>query len=128
MDITRALCREVIESSRVRGIIYASCADFDAMKDALRFVEQLESTETSFILLGGKKRSNWNLQRVVPVHVDDRQFEKNVFLFYMNEDYAYAFIGRRTDKGLVGFHTSDFYFVENMIAKLQDQYQLRAQV
>ena len=128
IDITRALCREVIESSRVRGIIYASCADFDAMKDALRFVEQLESTETSFILLGGKKRSNWNLQRVVPVHVDDRQFEKNVFLFYMNEDYAYAFIGRRTDKGLVGFHTSDFYFVENMIAKLQDQYQLRAQV
>jgi hypothetical protein len=127
-EIARALCREVVESSRVRGIIYCGCADFEAMKRSLRFVDQLEKTETSLFLLGGKKRSNWDLHHVVPIHIDDRNFRENVFLLYMNEDYAYALIARRAGDELVGFHTSDFYFVENMIAKLQEHYQLRSQI
>jgi hypothetical protein len=47
---------------------------------------------------------------------------------YLNEDSAYAFFARRRGRELVGFHTSDFYFVENMIAKLQEQYQLQVQI
>ena len=127
-EIARALCREVVEASRVRGIIYCGCADFENMKKALRFVEQLERTETSLFLLGGKKRTNWDLHHVVPIHIDDRNFRENVFLLYMNEDYAYALIARRIGQELIGFHTSDFYFIENMIAKLQEQYQLRSQI
>lgn len=127
-EIARALCREVVEASRVRGIIYCGCADFESMKRSLRFVEQLEKTATSFFLLGGKKRANWNLHHVVPIHIKDRNFQQNVFLLYMNEDYAYALIARKIGDELIGFHTSDFYFVENMIAKLQDQYQLRSQI
>ncbi len=127
-EIARALCREVVEASRVRGIIYCGCSDFDAMKRSLRFVEQLEKTETSLLLLGGKKRANWDLHHVVPIHIDDRHFRQNAFLLYMNEDYAYALIARKVGEELVGFHTSDFYFVENMIAKLQEQYQLRSQI
>ncbi len=127
-EIARALCREVVESSRVRGIIYCGCADFEAMKRSLRFVEQLEKTETSLFLLGGRKRANWDLHHVVPIHIDDRNFQQNTFLLYMNEDYAYALFARKVGQELVGFHTSDFYFIENMVAKLQEQYQLRTQI
>ena len=127
-EIARALCREVVESSRVRGIIYCGCSDFEAMKRSLRFIEQLEKTETSLFLLGGKKRTNWDLHHVVPIHIDDRHFKQNAFLLYMNEDYAYALIARKVGEELIGFHTSDFYFIENMVAKLQEQYQLRSQI
>lgn len=127
-EIARALCREVVEASRVRGIIYCGCSDFETMKRSLRFIDQLEKTETSLFLLGGKKRSNWDLHHVVPIHIDDRHFKQNAFLLYMNEDYAYALIARKVGDELIGFHTSDFYFVENMIAKLQEQYQLRSQI
>jgi len=127
-EIARALCREVVEASRVRGIIYCGCVDFESMKRSLRFVEQLEKTETSFFLLGGKKRTNWDLHHVVPIHIDDRNFKQNAFLLYMNEDYAYALVARKVGNEMIGFHTSDFYFVENMIAKLQEQYQLRSQI
>ncbi|PLY03613.1 MAG: hypothetical protein C0623_00935 [Desulfuromonas sp.] len=127
-EIARALCREVVEASRVRGIIYCGCADFEAMRRSLRYVDQLEKTETSFFMLGGNKRANWDMNHVVPIHIDDRNFLQNAFLLYMNEDYAYAMLARRVGDELIGFHSSDFYFVENMIAKLQEQYQLRSQI
>jgi len=127
-EILRSFCREVIESPRVRGVIYSGCADFDQMRKRLRPLVEIEQTATSFYLLGGSKRVDWELQRVMPIYIDDPAFRQVTFLLYLNEDYAYALFARPTKQGLVGFHTSDFYFVENMIAKLQEQYLLRAQV
>ena len=68
------------------------------------------------------------MQRVVPIFVDDVHFQKTTFLLYLNEDYAYALFAESTAEGVKGFHTSDFYFVENMIAKLQYLYKLRSQI
>ena len=68
------------------------------------------------------------MQRVVPIFIDDASFKKTTFLLYLNEDYAYALFAEPTADGVSGFHTSDFYFVENMITKLQDLYKLRSQI
>lgn len=127
-EIMRALCREVVESSRVRGVIYRGCADFEAARQELRLRESLEKTATSVYLLGGRRRVTWDTQRLVPIFIDEEVFRRTAFLLYLNEDYAYALFARRQGEGLVGFHTADFYFVENMIAKLQEQYQLQAQI
>lgn len=128
VEILRAFCREVTESPRVRGVIYCGCGDFEALRSSLRPLGEIEQTATSFFLLGGNKRVDWALQRVMPIFIDDAAFRQTTFLLYLNEDYAYALFARPTAEGLTGFHTSDFYFVENMIARLQEQYQLRAQV
>ncbi len=127
-EIMRAFCREVVESSRVRGIIYRGCGDFDRVRKSLCYVDALEKSATSLFLLGGKKRTSWDFQRIVAIYIDAERFEKIPFLLYLNEDYAYALFARRRGDELVGFHTSDFYFVENMITKLQEQYQLQAQI
>jgi len=127
-EILRGFCREVTEAPRVRGVIYSGCNDFSALRKKLRTLMEIEQTATSFFMLGGDKRADWGVQRVMPIHIDDPAFQKITFLLYLNEDYAYALFARPTKQGLVGFHTSDFYFVENMIAKLQEQYLLHAQV
>ncbi|MDY0268115.1 response regulator [Trichloromonas sp.] len=127
-EIIRAFCREVVESSRVRGIIYRGCDDFDKVRQSLRHVEALEKSATSIFLLGGRTRAHWDYQRLVPLYMDDDAFGKIPFILYLNEDCAYALFARRRGEELLGFHTSDFYFVENMIAKLQEQYQLQAQI
>jgi len=127
-EILRSFCREVTEAPRVRGVIYSGCSDFEAMRKKLRPLMEIEQTATTFFLLGGDKRVEWEMQRVMPIYIDDPAFRQITFLLYLNEDYAYALFARETKQGLVGFHTSDFYFVENMIAKLQEQYLLRVQV
>ncbi len=127
-EMMRAFCREVVESSRVRGIIYRGCGDFERVRKSLRYIDGLEKSATSLFLLGGSKRTSWDYQRIVAIYIDAERFEKIPFLLYLNEDYAYAMFARRRGDELVGFHTSDFYFVENMITKLQEQYQLQAQI
>jgi diguanylate cyclase (GGDEF)-like protein len=127
-EILRSFCREVAESNRVRGVLYRGCHNFDRVRQSLRFVEGLERSATSLYLLGGHRRVSWDFQRIVPIYIEDAHFQQVAFLLYLNEDYAYALFARRRGEELVGFHTSDFYFVENAIAKLQEQYQLQAQI
>jgi diguanylate cyclase (GGDEF)-like protein len=127
-EVLRAFCAEVIETGRVRGLLYRGCDDFDAVRDSLRGLEGLERSATTLYLLGGRRRTSWEFQRILPIHIDDGNFAKAPFLLYLNDDCAYALFVRRAGRQLIGFHTSDFYFVENMIARLQEQYQLQAQL
>lgn len=126
--IQSAFCHEVIESSRVRGVIFRGCADFEEVHRSLPYFERLENSATSLFLVGGRERVQWSYQRTLPIYIDAEPFSRVPFLMYLNEDSAYAFFARRRGRELVGFHTSDFYFVENMIAKLQEQYQLQVQI
>ena len=84
-------------------------------------ITHLEKSATSLFLLGGRQRTHWDYQRIMPIYIDAEQFRKIPFILYLNEDYAYAVFARQWGEELVGFHTSDFYFVENMVTKLQEQ-------
>jgi two-component system cell cycle response regulator len=128
METLKALCHEVTEPGRSRGVLFYGCPDFDEVRQALPNLVDLERSATSLFLLGGRQRVSWDIQRVVPIFVDEAHFQKTTFLLYLNEDYAYALFAESTAEGVKGFHTSDFYFVENMIAKLQDLYKLRSQI
>lgn len=127
-ELLKSFCRDVVESHRVRGIIYRGCEDFQQERQHLPLLDAIERSATALYLLGGQRRTNWDLQRVVPIHIDDDNFKRVNFLLYLNEDYAYAMFARKRGDQLIGFHTSDFYFVENMIAKLQVQYQLQPKI
>ncbi|MCP3177472.1 response regulator [Desulfuromonas sp. KJ2020] len=124
--LMEAFCREVVESNRVRGIVYRGCADFDAVRQALGQVDGLEQSATSLFFLGGTDRVHWDYQRIHPIYIDDPRFSQVDFLLYLNEDHAYALFTRQVEGELAGFHSCDFFFVENLIAKLQEQYRLQA--
>jgi diguanylate cyclase (GGDEF)-like protein len=127
-ETLKALCHEVTEPGRSSGVLFYGCSDFESVHNELSHLADLEKSATTLFLLGGRQRVNWDMQKVVPIFVDDARFQKISFLLYLNEDYAYALFAESTDDGMRGFHTSDFYFVENMIAKLQELYQLRSQI
>ncbi len=127
-EVLRAFCREVVESCRTRGIIYRGCGDFDQVRKGLSLLEAQERSATTLYLLGGDRRVHWDVQKTVPIHIEEPQFRKYPFLIYLTEDQAYALFAHQHKGELIGFHTSDFYFVENMIAKLQEQYQLQTQI
>ncbi|BCA80157.1 response regulator [Desulfuromonas sp. AOP6] len=124
--LMEAFCREVVESNRVRGIVYRGCSDFATVRQSLGQVEALEQSATSLFLLGGENRVNWDYQRIHPIYIDDPRFSQVDFLLYLNEDHAYALFTRQVEGEVVGFHSCDFFFVENLIAKLQEQYRLQA--
>ncbi|MDW7756416.1 MAG: diguanylate cyclase [Desulfuromonadales bacterium] len=124
--LMEAFCREVVESNRVRGIVYRGCADFEAARQALGQIDGLEQSATSLFLLGGAGRVTWDYQRIHPIYIDDPRFSQVDFLLYLNEDHAYALFTRQAEGKVAGFHSCDFFFVENLIAKLQEQYRLQA--
>jgi len=128
IETLKALCHEVTEPGRSHGVLFYGCADFDEVRQGLPNLLELEQSGTSLFLLGGSQRVSWDMQKVFPIFVDDDRFQKTTFLLYLNEDYAYALFTETTTDGLRGFHTSDFYFVENMIANLQNLYKLRLQI
>lgn len=127
-EVMRSFCREAAECHRMRGILYRSCSDFDQIRRTLPRLEAQERSATTLYLLGGKLQAQWELQRTVPVHIEDEHFHRIPFLLYLAEDQAYALFAFRREGELIGFHTADFYFVENMIAKLQEQYRLQVQI
>jgi hypothetical protein len=62
------------------------------------------------------------------VYLDDEYMEKYRLLLVLSERLAYAFLGvQRDNDALQAFHTHDKFLVENLIAKLQDQYNLQRQ-
>ncbi len=124
-DITRVFCREVVDSHRGRGVIYRSCADFDQARRQLPLAGAQEKSSTTLYLLGGDRRVDWDYRRTVPVYIDDERFRKLFLLLYLTEDQAYGIFAWRKGAEIVGFHTADFYCVETMIAKLQEQYRLQ---
>jgi len=127
-DIQRMFCLEVAESYRTRGVMYRSCTDFEAQRKMLGDEHALEKSATTVYLVGGDKRVHWDLQHIVPVYIPDAHFRKTSFLLYLCEDHAYAIFATEMQGDLVGFHTSDFFLVENMVVKFQEQYQLQTQI
>jgi GGDEF domain-containing protein len=128
VEILKSLCREVTEPGRSSGVLFYGCRDFDDVRRDLPNLDDLEQSSTTLFLLGGRQRVSWEMQRVVPIFIDDERFQKTTFLLYLNEDYAYALFAEESADGVSGFHTSDFYFVENMITKLQELYKLRSKI
>lgn len=127
-EITTALCREAEEERNSRGIFYRGAGDFEPLRRTLQQVPGFDRGATYFFLLGGKDRIDWESQQLVPIYIDDERFTQVPFLFYLNDDQAYLLLARSVGDDLVGYHSSDSYLVENMIAKLQEHYQLQTRI
>ncbi|MBN1140819.1 MAG: response regulator [Deltaproteobacteria bacterium] len=126
--IMRSFCLELVESKQARGFIYRGCDSFAAVLEGLSRVEAIERSATSVFLLGGNRREEWDFQRIVPIYISDPGFARYPFFFYLSEEFAYGLMTCRQGSEWLGFHSSDYYFVENMILKLQEQYRLQEQM
>ncbi len=126
--VLRSFGRELTEASRVRGFIYHGCGNFENVRGQLPHPGLIESSSTSIFLLGGSQRETWSYQRIIPIYISEPNFTESPFFLYLSEEFAYALLTRRKGGQWYGFHTSDFYFVESMILKLQEQYRLQEDI
>lgn len=128
-QIQDVIFSEIEMNTDNRGILYLGARDMEHSLALLRRHPKVENSATKVFLLGEKADKGWEFPAVTPVFVTGDEIEKAQFLIFLSVDYAYAMFSRERDDGMYyGIHTSDPIFVENMIAKLQENYHLQVQL
>lgn len=127
-ELCGMVCREVLEMQQGRGMALRGCRDFEAARQAMDLTTGRLERGVSVYLIGGENPVEIAEAGVFPVPIDDPVFNDKTFLLCIGEDFAYALVARRDGERWRAFHTADVYFVENMLAKLQEQYQLQTQI
>lgn len=124
-----AVCHELLSAVPVRGVILWGSADLHTPRTILSPLLAAQETKTALYLLGEPvSTESLDLASGVTIPLGDDSLRDKAFLLYLGEDYAYALMVRRDGEGWHAFHTNDSYFVENMLAKLQETYQFQAQI
>ena len=128
-QVQEVIFGEMEMNADTRGILYMGAEDMEQSLAVLRRHSKVEGSATKVFLLGKKENKVWELPAVTPVLVSGDEIEKARFLIFLSVDYAYAVFLRERDDGMYyGIHTSDPIFVENIIAKLQENYHLQVQL
>ena len=124
-----AVCRELLSAVPVRGVILWGSADLMIPRSVLGPLLGAHETKTALYLLGDAGQTEvLDHPAGVTIPLEDGALDDKAFLLCLGEDYAYVLLARRDGAGWHAFHSNDFYFVENMLAKLQEQYQFQAQI
>ena len=124
-----AVCQELLSAVPVRGVILWGSADLTVPRSLLCPLLGAPETKTALYLLGDAAPTEaLDLPGGVTIPLGDESLRDKAFLLCLGEDYAYALLARRDGDGWHAFHSNDGYFVENMLAKLQEQYQFQAQI
>ncbi len=128
-QIQEVIFSEIDMNSDTRGILYMGARNMEDSLALLRRHQKIAGSATKVFLLGEKADKGWELPAATPVFVAGDEIEKARFLIFLSVDYAYAMFLRVRDDGMYyGIHTSDPIFVENIIAKLQENYHLQVQL
>ena len=124
-----AVCQELLSAVPVRGVILWGSADLTIPRTILCPLLGAHETKTALYLLGEAGPTEaLDLPGGVTIPLGDEALRDKAFLLCLGEDYAYALLARRDGEGWHAFHSNDGYFVENLLAKLQEQYQFQAQI
>lgn len=128
-QIQEVILGEIEANSDSRGILYLGAKNMEQFLAYLGNHSKVESSATKIFLIGEKGEKGWELPNLTPVFVRGEEIEKVQFLIFLSVDYAYALLTRERGDGMhYGVHTSDPVFVENIIAKLQENYHLQVQL
>jgi diguanylate cyclase (GGDEF)-like protein len=128
-QIQEVIFGEIEANTDSRGILYLGAKNLEQFLTSLKNHAKVESSATKIFLIGEKGDKGWKSPNLTPVFVRGEEIEKVHFLIFLSVDYAYALLGRERGDGMYyGIHTSDPVFVENVIAKLQENYHLQVQL
>jgi len=128
-QILEVILGEIEANADSRGILYLGAKNMEQFLTYLGNHSKVEISATKIFLIGEKGDKGWELPNLTPVFVRGEEIEKVQFLIFLSVDYAYALLTRERGDGMhYGVHTSDPVFVENIIAKLQENYHLQVQL
>lgn len=128
--LQECLVEEIGRDPHVNGITYVGLGELDREEPMLAARSGEERPATRIYAIGAPLDSSvlpgdgW----AAPVPVSDDHIRNHRFILFLSEDSAYAFYGRLDGEALQGFHTSDKGFVESLIFKLQEEYDLQSHI
>jgi len=124
-----AVCQELLSAVSMRGVILWGSDDLALPRSILLPQLGAHETRTALYLLGDVGPTEvFDRSTGVTIALEDDSLREKAFLLCLGEDYAYALLARRDGAQWHAFHSNDGYFVENMLAKLQDEYQFQVQI
>ncbi len=112
-----------------RGLLYIGAQTVDQGSFAFTGFPRLAGSRISIFALGARGPGGWNHPEVAPVFLADEQVSAHRFLFCITEDCYYASVCRPDgpDRWRV-FHSADPSLALELVAKLQERYQLQQRV
>ena len=130
----REIARELARTARARGVAYVAAPSADDVAPMLAALPRLEASARAgdvaarvYLLAPAavvpepSAAPTHPLVAWVPVE-GDRDVEQRPFLLFLSDEAAYALLRGEGDRV---FHTSDLPLVDHLVARLQQQYDLR---
>ncbi|MBN2498914.1 MAG: response regulator [Deltaproteobacteria bacterium] len=127
--IEGAVCSEAVDSPDSKAILYALGG---VLGREPRPVETaLADAERARAFVIGRRGEDARVSEqpsVTRIFLDEEPLDQSRMLLVLSERVAYAMLGERGEDGRVfGFHSRDAHLVENLIALLQEHYNLQRQ-
>ncbi len=122
-QVQKFIFQDAMLNKERNGMLFAGVRDFSKPEIGITNYNALKNTRTTTYIMGLKGDNPFQMPHIIPVCLHDTKISFYRFIFSLYDKSAYALIGREeNDNFFTGFHSSDFYFVEHIIARLQQYY------
>jgi len=122
-QVQKYILKYVMLNRERKGLLFIGIQKFQDSWIGIQDYHALRNIETIIYIIGLKGKHPFSIPYVIPVYLSDEKISSYRFIFFLSDKYAYGLTGREEGKNqFLGFHSSDFYFVEYIISKLQLSY------
>ncbi len=108
------------------GIIFIGKPSLEDTLAMLKNLPNIKKAKSRLFLITKQCEKEIVYPNITYIFTADVTIKDYYFIVYLNEEYAYGLFAK---KGMgdtyKGFHTSDSFFIENLVVKLQNQYLLQ---
>ena len=111
------------------GLLYIGGKTVESAGFGYGSFSRLGDTRMSIFVLGERGDGTWNHPEVMPVYISDRDVRESRFLLCIAEGFYYTLLSRPEGEGRWRvFHSADASITRDMVAKLQERYQLQQRI
>lgn len=122
-QVQKCIFQDIILNKDRNGMLFIGVRHFSKPEIGINSYHALKNIRTTTYIMGLKGEHPFPMPYIIPVYLRDEKISFYRFIFFLCEKYAYGLIGREENKNLfTGFHSSDFYFIEHIISRLQQYY------
>ena len=122
-QVQKSVLQDIILNKDRNGMLFIGIKNFSNPEIGVHNYHALKNIKTISYIMGLKGKHPLPMPYIIPVYLRDEKISFYRFIFFLCDKYAYGLIGREENKNyFTGFHSSDFYFIEHIISKLQQYY------
>lgn len=120
------VARELLREPSARGLVYLGTPSIHSDLPMVRALSQAPADFAPRVYAIGRRADLEEHPALTPVFLEgDERLARHEFIIWLGDGAAYALLQRRGRGAIWGFHSSDPTLVEDLVAKLQSEYDLQ---